>query len=105
MLHTSRSAHVGDALHLHPPPPRKNNTTLRSKQQSKQVEDAEATKRAQEEADEKAKQEGKEAADSVDPVMKTEYDTVWDYAVQNDTKPLWLRSPKEVRGRRSQEGR
>ncbi len=28
--------------------------------------------------------------------MKTEYETVYDYAVQNDTKPLWLRSPKEV---------
>jgi heat shock protein beta len=28
--------------------------------------------------------------------MKTEYDTVFDWATQNDTKPLWLRSPKEV---------
>lgn len=43
-----------------------------------------------------AKEEGKDEPEPVDPVMKTEYETLWDYAVQNDTKPLWLRSPKEV---------
>merc|ERR1719421_1332486 len=65
-----------------------------SKSVSRQVEDAEATKKAQEEAD-KALGEGEEPK-PVDPVMKTEYDTVFDWATQNDTKPLWLRSPKEV---------
>merc|ERR1719421_1020842 len=65
-----------------------------SKSVSRQVEDVEATKKAQEEAD-KALGEGEEPK-PVDPVMKTEYDTVFDWATQNDTKPLWLRSPKEV---------
>jgi len=65
-----------------------------SKSVNRQVEDVEATKKAQEEAD-KALGEGEEPK-PVDPVMKTEYDTVFDWATQNDTKPLWLRSPKEV---------
>jgi hypothetical protein len=33
----------------------------------------------------------------VDPVMKTEQKEVQDWAVQNDNKPLWTRSPREVR--------
>lgn len=32
----------------------------------------------------------------VDPVMKTDYEDVWDWRVENDNKPLWTRSPKEV---------
>ncbi|PSC74731.1 heat shock 90C [Micractinium conductrix] len=60
-----------------------------------QVEDEEATKKAQEEADKKAAEEGKEAG-KVSPVMKPEYKEVQEWKVQNDNKPLWLRSPKEV---------
>ena len=32
----------------------------------------------------------------VEPVMKTEPVTSQDWVVQNDNKPLWTRSPKEV---------
>lgn len=32
----------------------------------------------------------------MDPVMKTEQKEVQDWAVQNDNKPLWTRSPREV---------
>lgn len=50
----------------------------------------------QAEADEKAKAEGKEGADPVAPVMKTEWKEEESFKVQNDNKPLWVRSPKEV---------
>ena len=30
------------------------------------------------------------------PVMKTEYDDVQEYAVQNNDKPIWVRAPKDV---------
>ena len=33
----------------------------------------------------------------MDAVMKTEQKEVQDWAVQNDNKPLWTRSPREVR--------
>jgi len=29
-------------------------------------------------------------------VMKTEYETKWDWKVQNDNKPIWVRNPKDV---------
>ena len=64
-----------------------------------QVLDETATKEKQEKADEEAKKEGKEGADPVEPVMKSEGKDVWDWRVQNDNKPLWTRSPKEVRPR------
>jgi hypothetical protein len=32
----------------------------------------------------------------VEPVMKTDYEDVWDWRVENDNKPLWTRNPKEV---------
>ena len=32
----------------------------------------------------------------MEPVMKTEQKEVQDWAVQNDNKPLWTRSPREV---------
>lgn len=32
----------------------------------------------------------------VEPVMKTEYDEVWDWRVENENKPIWTRNPKEV---------
>jgi HSP90 family molecular chaperone len=28
--------------------------------------------------------------------MKTDYEDVWDWRVENDNKPLWTRSPREV---------
>jgi hypothetical protein len=40
--------------------------------------------------------QGEEPA-AVDAVMKTEQKEVQDWAVQNDNKPLWTRSPREVR--------
>jgi len=61
---------------------------------TKQVVDEEATKKAKEEA-EKDKKEGDEAAE-VEPVMKTDYDTVWDWSVQNENKPLWLQSARDL---------
>ena len=59
--------------------------------------DEAATKDKQAKADEEAKKEGKEAADPVEPVMKSEAREAWDWRVQNDNKPLWTRSPKDVR--------
>lgn len=61
-----------------------------------QVVDEEGTKKKQEEADKKAKEEGKDAADKVDTQMKNSTKDVWDWTVQNDSKPLWTRSPREV---------
>ena len=61
-----------------------------------QVLDETATKDKQDKADEEAKKEGKEKAEPVDPVMKSEGKDVWDWRVQNDNKPLWTRSPKDV---------
>ena len=62
-----------------------------------QVVDEVATKEAQEKADEEAKKEGKDSAEPVEPVMKSESKEVLDWRIQNDNKPLWTRSPKEVR--------
>ena len=55
-----------------------------------------STKEKQAKADEEAKKEGKEAADPVEPVTKSQERDVWDWRVQNDNKPLWTRSPKDV---------
>eukprot|EP00889_Picochlorum_renovo_P006479 jgi/Picre1/33509/NNA_008833.t1 len=62
-----------------------------TKQNSKEVVDEDATKKKQEEADEAAKKEGKDSADPVDPVMKTEWESSEDWEIQNDNKPLWTR--------------
>lgn len=67
-----------------------------SKQNPKEVKDEDATKKKQEEADEAAKKDGKEAADPVEPVMKTEWETTQEWEVQNDNKPLWTRPAREV---------
>lgn len=67
-----------------------------TKQNSKEVVDDDATKKKQEEADEAAKKEGKESADPVDPVLKTEWESSEDWEIQNDNKPLWTRPPREV---------
>ena len=61
-----------------------------------QVLDEAATKEKQEKAEEEAKKEGKEKANPVEPVMKSEGKDVWDWRVQNDNKPLWTRTPKDV---------
>lgn len=60
-----------------------------------QVEDEEATKAAQEAADKAAAEAGKEA-EPVAPITKSQPKVVEAWKVQNDNKPLWLRSPKEV---------
>ena len=62
-----------------------------------QVVDEEKTKKKQEEADAAAKEKGDEQpAEKVTPETKSESKQVWDWVVQNDSKPLWTRSPKEV---------
>ena len=58
--------------------------------------DEEATAKKQAEADEAAKQEGKEAAEPVTPQTKAQPREEWGWAVQNDAKPLWTRTPREV---------
>ena len=64
--------------------------------------DEEKTAEKQRQADEEAKEAGKEGgADPVEPVYKYEPKTTVDWAVQNDNKPLWTRSPKEVRPTRA----
>jgi heat shock protein beta len=66
------------------------------KKDPKKVLDEEATGRKQEAADKKAKEEGKEAADKVEPVMKTVYEEKWDWRMENENKPIWVRNPKDV---------
>ena len=66
------------------------------KKDPKKVLDDEATARKQEAAEKKAKEEGKEAADKVEPVMKTVYEEKWDWRMENENKPIWVRSPKDV---------
>ena len=61
-----------------------------------QVPDEAATAKKQAEADEAARKEGKEQADPVEPQTKSQSREEWDWAVQNDSKPLWTRSPREV---------
>ena len=66
----------------------------------KEVEDVDATAKATEEynkrkiAAEAAGEDFTEEAPA--PVMKTEYDDVQEYAVQNNDKPIWVRAPKDV---------
>jgi heat shock protein beta len=65
------------------------------KKEPRKVVDEEATKRKQEQADNKAAEAGEESK-KVDPVTKTEYDEVWDWRVENENKPIWTRNPKDV---------
>ena len=37
-----------------------------------------------------------EEAEKVETVMKTDYDETEEFKVQNDSKPIWIRAPKEV---------
>ena len=66
--------------------------------EAKSVVDAEATAKKQAEADAKAKEAdaASAGAGAVEPVTKTEYEDVWAWRVENDNKPIWTRSPKEV---------
>ncbi|GLI58754.1 hypothetical protein VaNZ11_000511 [Volvox africanus] len=65
------------------------------KKEPRKVVDTEATKRKQEAADKKAAEKN-EPSNPVDPVLKTEYDEVWDWRLENENKPIWTRSPKDV---------
>ena len=60
------------------------------------VEDGAATAKAQAAADEAAKKEGKGKADPVAPVVVPTPREEWAWRIQNATKPLWTRSPKDV---------
>lgn len=65
------------------------------KKEPRKVVDEETTQRKQEAEDAKAKEAGTEPK-QIEPVMKTVYDEVWDWRVENENKPIWTRSPKEV---------
>ncbi|GLC45068.1 Heat shock protein 90-5, chloroplastic [Pleodorina starrii] len=65
------------------------------KKEPRKVIDEEGTKRKQEAADKKAEEKG-EPTKQVEPVMKTEYDEGWDWRLENENKPIWTRSPKDV---------
>ena len=62
-----------------------------TKSVTKQVVDEEATEKKKKELEEK-----NESVEDMEPVMKTDYDTVWDWTLQNESKPLWLQRPSEV---------
>eukprot|EP00193_Tetraselmis_chui_P017455 CAMPEP_0177787150 /NCGR_PEP_ID=MMETSP0491_2-20121128/21318_1 /TAXON_ID=63592 /ORGANISM="Tetraselmis chuii, Strain PLY429" /LENGTH=785 /DNA_ID=CAMNT_0019308439 /DNA_START=138 /DNA_END=2495 /DNA_ORIENTATION=+ len=62
----------------------------------KEVVDEDKTAEAREKAKKEAEEKGEEAAE-VEPVMKTVYEDEKKYMVQNDNKPLWVRSPKDVK--------
>jgi heat shock protein beta len=62
--------------------------------ESRTITDDAATAERQKAADAAAK-EG-ETPTKVEPVTKTDYVDVWGWRVQNDDKPLWTRSPKDV---------
>ena len=66
----------------------------------KEVEDVDATAQATEEYNKRkiaAEATGEEFTEEApSPVMKTEYDDVQEYSVQNNDKPIWVRAPKDV---------
>lgn len=72
-----------------------------SEQKANKVVDDEATAKLREQkANERAEKEakGEEVGDEepITPITKTEYETVWNWTTQNDNKPIWTRSAKEV---------
>ena len=72
-----------------------------SEQKSKKVTDVEATdklreQKAKEREEKVAKGEDPGPEEAVTPITKTEYETVWAWQTQNENKPIWTRSPKEV---------
>ena len=63
-----------------------------------QTVDEEATAKKRQEAVDAATAKGEDADKvTVEPVKKSNKTTEWDWAVQNSNKPIWTRSPKEVR--------
>jgi len=60
-----------------------------------EVVNVEATAAAQKVKDEAAEKEGKEP-EKVKDVMKTNFNDLKQYEVANESKPLWVRPPKEV---------
>ena len=63
----------------------------------KEVEDNEATQKKLDEWEAKKAEEGEEkAGDKPGPVMKTDWQTEWDWRKSNESKPLWVRSSSEV---------
>lgn len=54
-----------------------------------------STKSAQDVEDKKAKEEGREPR-VVDNIMKTVFEKELQFVAQNDSKPLWTKSPKDV---------
>jgi heat shock protein beta len=61
------------------------------------VEDNEATQKKLDEWEAKKAEEGEEkAGDKPGPVMKTDWQTEWDWRKSNESKPLWVRSSSEV---------
>eukprot|EP01023_Acetabularia_acetabulum_P038178 TRINITY_DN3649_c0_g1_i4.p1 TRINITY_DN3649_c0_g1~~TRINITY_DN3649_c0_g1_i4.p1 ORF type:complete len:781 (-),score=164.14 TRINITY_DN3649_c0_g1_i4:309-2651(-) len=60
-----------------------------------QVVDEEKTATKQEKENEKAKEEDREPQ-TVESVMKSVGKQVWDWRIQNDSKPIWARDPKTV---------
>lgn len=64
---------------------------------SLQVVDEEATQKKREEAIEAAKSKGEDETQvQVEDVKKSKSSTEWDWQIQNNLKPIWARSPKEV---------
>eukprot|EP00877_Chromochloris_zofingiensis_P012141 jgi/Chrzof1/7180/Cz02g13300.t1 len=66
-----------------------------ARKEPKKVLDDVATAKKQEAEDKRAAEAGEEPK-KVEPVMKTEYEDVWDWRVENDNKPIWTRTPKDV---------
>ena len=59
--------------------------------------DEEATAKKRAEAVEAARSKGNdESAVTVEDVTKSKDTTEWDWQIQNNVKPIWARSPKEV---------
>ena len=94
--HTLLPPHGGQR-HNHATTHHTNRETTNNKQQpkrhTKQVVDDAATERKQAAEDARAKEAGEEPK-KVDPVMKTEYEDVYGWRLQNDNKPIWTRAPK-----------
>eukprot|EP01026_Neomeris_dumetosa_P042214 TRINITY_DN3508_c0_g1_i9.p1 TRINITY_DN3508_c0_g1~~TRINITY_DN3508_c0_g1_i9.p1 ORF type:complete len:797 (+),score=132.75 TRINITY_DN3508_c0_g1_i9:64-2391(+) len=66
-----------------------------SKTEYEQVKDVKKTEEKQQKENEKAQKEDREPI-TVEDVMKSESKQVWDWRVQNDSKPIWARDPKSI---------
>ena len=78
-------------------PKKTKRTFLRDAAPVLQVVDEEATAKKKEEAVKAAKEKGEDADKvEVEAVQKSKSSTEWDWTLQNDNKPIWTRSPREV---------